>query len=309
MMILDIYGHVVIICTGLPVITGLVYNLRSLRLKQLLLCSPEKLKSPTDALIQINGIQGIISKFAHSRAESMILIGIVNLHASDCLNPECPCRNERALFDPSTGKFSERGNWYSKDLVFLKHFVKQLYEDALGRFTSSAQLNISFSYYLFDTMKNLHASLMQLNAAERKELSLIEEFAVHRRKVTMEMWIKEEAKETNSGYSQITSVTEYEELLGSCQRAMEKVANFQAEFWSQVANQLPDMNTHINILRGLSSQIYSATKEVDSLWKKMSQINPNHPKALTAYGTYMLEIKHHNQVGYEVLDRYFCATQ
>ena len=92
---------------------------------------------------------------------------------------------------------------------------------------------------------------------------------------------------------------EFEELLENCQHTIEKVANFQVEFWIQVANQLPDLN----ILHELGNKIYDSSKEVDNFWEELCKINKNYNKALNSYGNYMLEIKNHNQIGYELLEK------
>jgi len=300
MMILNISGHIAIICIGIPVIVGVVYNLRSIRLQKLLFYNSNRIKSDTDALIQINSIEHIIKETHFKQKDNISLIGIINLHVFECQKINCLCKSESELFDPSTGEFVKRGKLLHKDLMFLKYFVKQLYEEALNKFTNSTQLNIAYSYYLFTAMKNLHASLLELSIAEKKKLSFIQEFMVYRRKIMMEISIQADSKESKTGYDQLTNVTEYEELLINLKKGIEKVASFQAEFWAQVGNQLPDLN----ILRSLSDQIYDSTKETEQYWNRMCQINSDCQKALTIYSNYMLEIKHHNQISHELLDRY-----
>jgi Ni,Fe-hydrogenase III large subunit len=75
MLIFDVYGHIVIILIGIPVIVGVIYNLRKKRVKQLLLQSIENVKSSVEALTQIVLMQQIIKNKA-----DVTLIGIVNLH-------------------------------------------------------------------------------------------------------------------------------------------------------------------------------------------------------------------------------------
>jgi len=298
-MILSIYGHVVIICIGLPVIAGVVYNLRSRRVKRLILNNPDKLGSDIDALMQIIAIEEIIENALSTKVDDIWLIGIINTHIVECQDNMCYCKNESGLYDPSTKTFIDSSIKNHRNIIFLKYFIKQLYEDALNKFTNSVQLHISFAYYLFTTMNNLHASLLQVNIAEKKKPTFSEEFALHKRKAIMEILVKEKSKEAKSIYTQLTNITEYEELLVNCQKAIERVVTFQADFWAQVANQLPDLN----ILRTLSKHIYNHSEEAACLWDKMCQINPNYPKALNIYGNYLLEIRHHNQLAHELLDR------
>ena len=87
--------------------------------------------------------------------------------------------------------------------------------------------------------------------------------------------------------------------MSSCQKSIEKVANYQVEFWAQVAKQLPDLN----ILYDIEQKIFLASQETEDYWKKLCRINPNHHKALVFYGNYILEIKNNNKVAHEYLEK------
>lgn len=56
--------------------------------------------------------------------------------------------------------------------VFLNHFIKKLYDDALNKFINSPGIHIGYSYYLFKVMNNIHASLLELNIAQKKKPSI-----------------------------------------------------------------------------------------------------------------------------------------
>lgn len=298
-MILNIYGHATIICIGIPIIAGLVKYLRQTRIHELLLLSADKMKTDFDVINQIVKIQQMIKDSFVNKLEDVDLIGLVNLHVLECVNQDCPCKNEATLFDAATMKFSKRTVGYHRDITFLNHFCKRMFEDALGKFLNSALLHIAFSYYLFDTMKNIHASLVDLNFGSKKKPTLLQQFAIFRQKKFIESYIKAEANQSKDIYRQLTNVIEFEKLLNDCQKAIEGVCNLQIEFWTQIANQIPDLN----IMHDLGKKIYDETVQADDFWQKLCKINPNYSKALNLYGNYMLEIKNHNQIGYEMLEK------
>lgn len=96
----------------------------------------------------------------------MTMIGIINIHVLECQNNECPCKDEYELFDVNTNQFSVRNaSAPHLDEVFLNHFIKRLYEESLNKFINSPSIHIAFSFYLFKVMKNIHASLIELNIA------------------------------------------------------------------------------------------------------------------------------------------------
>lgn len=101
------------------------------------------------------------------------MIGIVNLHINECQNSDCACKDEYELFDVTTSQFSQRNKLAPhQDETFLNHFIKRLYEDSLNKFINSPSIHIAFAFYLFKVMKNIHASLVELNIAIKKKPSL-----------------------------------------------------------------------------------------------------------------------------------------
>lgn len=76
-----------------------------------------------------------------------------------------------------------------QDEVFLSHYIKKLYDDALNKFITSPSIHISFSFYLFKSMRNIHQSLLELNIAQKKKPSLQQQFTIFRYKNIIEEFI------------------------------------------------------------------------------------------------------------------------
>lgn len=217
----------------------------------------------------------------------------------ECHDQDCPCKSEGNLYDASTGKFSKAGSSIHKDLTFLKHFNKRLYEEALSKFTSSALLHVSFSCFLFSEMKNVHAALLELNLAGKQKQSLKLQFMVYRQRATIEEFVRAEATRQKDAYNQLVNIIEFERLHEECQKAIEREANLQIDFWAQVANQMPDLN----ILHDMVNKIFTAVAEVEEIWKRLCEINPSHSKSMSLYGNYLIEIRNNGLAGYELLEK------
>jgi hypothetical protein len=110
------------------------------------------------------------------------LIGIINLHTLNCEDTNCPCKREIELYDINDKKFSNKDTGYHKDPIFLKHFIKKLFEDSLTRFNDSPLLNVAFAIYLFRIMKNAHKALTELSNASKKKPSLKLQFIIYQEK-------------------------------------------------------------------------------------------------------------------------------
>jgi len=88
------------------------------------------------------------------------------------------------------------------------------------------------------------------------------------------------------------------------QKSIEKVCNFQMEFWTHLSTVYPDFN----VLNDLGSKIYHAAQDTDNYWKQLSKINQSSQQALTYYGEYLSYIRNHPQAGREFIDRALAAN-
>lgn len=185
-----------------------------------------------------------------------------------------------------------------KNPILLKHLNKRLYEEALGKFANSSLLHISFSHFLFESLRNCHAALIELNICIQKNPSWPQQFINFRTQVLIETFIKEESSESKDIYSELTNVIDFEKLVNECQKSIEAVCFNQIEFWVQVTNPIPDLN----VLHDLCKKLNETTVLVEVVWRKISKINSNYPKALTFYGNYMNEIRNNYQIGLSLLE-------
>ena len=74
MMMIDVYGHITIICIGIPVVTGVVYNLRNARIRNLLIFNTGQIRNETDLINQIICIQSMVEEHIEERKENITLI-------------------------------------------------------------------------------------------------------------------------------------------------------------------------------------------------------------------------------------------
>jgi hypothetical protein len=84
--------------------------------------------------------------------------------------------------------------------VFINHFYRQLYKDALSKFVSSVSIHILFAYYYFNVMRNVHAALHELKIAAKKRPNLYQQFTIYRYEQMIESAIKTEAEKNRDAY-------------------------------------------------------------------------------------------------------------
>ncbi len=106
---LKLNGQLVVIGCGIPMIIGLVFHGRKLRIRHILLLPVEKMSSDIDALNQIVNVEHMIRSVASgSQPDNLMLAGMVNQHVTDCQYEDCVCKNGTALFDAASHGTSKR---------------------------------------------------------------------------------------------------------------------------------------------------------------------------------------------------------
>lgn len=207
--------------------------------------------------------------------KEMRIKGLINLHLMECENEDCICRNIDELFDHQNDKYlnSNQIQDLHKNSVFVNHFNKQLYTEALNKFINSPSIHISFAFYQFSMMRNIHAALHELKIAGKKRPTIQQRFTVFRYQHIIEIFIQKESEKMKHIYQQLTNVKEFERLYQEMQKQIEKVCNHQVEFWTHLTTVIPDLN----YLNDLNIKIFNASKEADNLWNSLCEINDNYP--------------------------------
>ena len=179
--IITVSGHVIIILLGVPLIINIVIYLRKQRIEFLMDNTMDKINNDVDALIQINMIKdlSIMRTTAKSGMSAlggveseMKIKGIINLHFEECKQDQCICKNLEELYDTGAHQYLTPTQELHNEAIFINHYNKKLYEEAIGKFIGSPNLHISFSFYLYSVMKNIHAALHELNIAQKKKPSI-----------------------------------------------------------------------------------------------------------------------------------------
>eukprot|EP00347_Sterkiella_histriomuscorum_P007426 403348965 len=301
----DIQGHLIIIFCGVPIVVYFVTYLRERRIELLLNQNLDKINTDIDAMIQINTIKDLsISKIGNKTVgdnvdREMQVKGVINVHLEECRNEYCICKNLEELYDVGQQSFLTPTLDLHNEPIFVHHYNKKLFEEALNKFINSPNLHISFAFYLFQVMKNIHSALHELSVASKKKPTIQQQFTIFRYKNMIEQFTKKEEYKNKHIYQQLTNVKEFERLHGEMQKQIEAVCNYQVEFWTHLTTVVPDLN----VLNELGNKTYNASENTDNYWKMLSHINPNYQPALTLYGEYLSFIKNHPQLGKPYIER------
>ena len=85
MMLWNIYGHIIIISIGVPIISGVVANFRERKIQSIRLASLEKVKNDGEAILHLLQIEQMVAEYCSS-IEMTSLNNDINYNITSSLN-------------------------------------------------------------------------------------------------------------------------------------------------------------------------------------------------------------------------------
>ena len=194
-----------------------------------------------------------------------------------------------------------------KDPILILHLLRHAYEIYAKTTNFKATLHITYSYFLFAYMGNVHNAIIELDIAEKMDITMQQGFSIYRNKRFIEAFLvgkyikknMEDVEKRSFQNLDVTVVIVFENLYTKLLKAIEKSANEHIEFWSQLDSLLPDLN----ILHKLGLNITTYSNQTDDIWRQLIKINPNHHKALRNYGSYLRDIRNDEESGFECTEK------
>ena len=304
---MNITGQSIVIIIGIAIVSLLVKNLRDKEICRILFESRhDKIKEDHDLDIYINKVLELMNDQDHNEVEEMTLLGFANNHKNECLNPDCPINSHEKLYLPATDSYALVNQSNLRDPIILRHLLNSIFCQYAKNSNSTAMLHIIYSHFLFTFIGNIHNALLELNAAEKTDASIQQNFSIYCFKRLIENYLIGRYKKKNKENSKqifenldVTLVITFENLYGKLQKSIEKSASEHIEFWSHLDSLLPDMNS----LHKIGLNIITYSKETLDIWGKLTKINANYHKALRNYGYYLSEIRNDEEEGHEYIEK------
>ena len=294
-----------IVLLGVAFSYPIVHHLRERIIFHLLMGSRyDQMKNDYDVDISVNKLMELIAKERHSEMAESLLLGFMTNHKQECTNKECPLNHECSLYLPATNTFSRRVKSNLRDPIVFLHCVNAILFNQTKNSNTMARIHNIYSNFLFYKLQNVHMALLELNVAEKLQMSLQQQFSLFRSKMVIQDYLVGKYSKQNTDSKQtfenldITIVIAFENLFNKLQKGIEKSASEHIEFWNHLDSLLPDLN----IIHKLGLNIINYSKQCYELWNKLIKINKRYPKALHIYGYYLSEIKNDEEEGEKAIE-------
>ena len=288
-----------IVLIGLLLSPLIVIRLRSKRIFGLVLGTKyDTLREDYDLDIYIKTLIDLLMKQNHSEHADNIITGFLTNLMEECELEDCPLNHQNSLYVPATNSYSARQKSNLSDPLVFLHCINTIMLNYAKRTDSHSGIHIIYAYFLFYRMKNIHMALLELNTAEKLEISLQQEFSTFRLKMVIQDSLFEHysSKAANRQIFEnidTTIVIIFENLFSKLHESIEKSAFTHIEFWSQLDALIPDLNN----IHKIGLNLIKYNRECKEIWNKLIKINKRYPKALSLYGYYLSVIKNDVEEG------------
>ncbi len=232
------------------------------------------------------------------KRNQIILKEFIKIHSKFCVLINCPIKDIRlsVLNDPN---FHKNPN-ITKLLI---NYVNRLYLYAITRFPNSLKIKIDYANFLYFHKKQRFKALSEIEEIEsnqnfKENLSLELEFMIFQTKkiILDEQYIN---KDRTFEFSLNDTAIAYESHYKQCQSAILLVSKLFLDFWAMLSN--TKMTPDIIKLNSTGEKINDCLNNINEHWNRMQHYNPNNPKALKMYSSFVSQILNNREMSKEIM--------
>ena len=239
----------------------------------------------------------VISYRTEKRNQTILKEYIKN-HRKFCLLNNCPIEEiKQSILNDQN--FHKNPN-ITKILI---NFVNRLYLYSMTKFPNSINLKIDYSNFLYFHKKQRFKALSEIEEIEnnqnfRQNLSLESEFLIFKTKkiILDEQYIN---KDRTFEFSLNDTAIAYESHYKQCQSAILLVSKLFLDFWAMLSN--TKITPDINKLNSTGEKINDCLNNINEHWNRMQHYNPNNPRALKMYSSFISQILNNREMSKEIM--------
>ena len=239
----------------------------------------------------------VISYRTEKRNQTILKEYIKN-HRKFCLFNNCPIEEiKQSILNDQN--FHKNPN-ITKLLI---NFVNRLYLYSMTKFPNSINLKIDYSNFLYFHKKQRFKALSEIEEIEnnqnfRQNLSLESEFLIFKTKkiILDEQYIN---KDRTFEFSLNDTAIAYESHYKQCHSAILLVSKLFLDFWAMLSN--TKITPDINKLNSTGEKINDCLNNINEHWNRMQHYNPNNPRALKMYSSFISQILNNREMSKEIM--------
>jgi PAS domain S-box-containing protein len=228
----------VIYIIGGIIVCYVYFNLRSRFEEDIMLKKPfHKIDNKHYLLYYMKNLLEIINNFEANPADKAKLIGIIDMHISECPNPECPTKHkDKMIYLPISDEWTDRSKTEVNDKVYLFNLLLFIINYFINQSFYSADMLINLSLYYITVIGNYCQAIVIYKKIKDMKLSIIEQFSFSRLRFLISKTFVDKLKPPNEGCPILEDLNcslyfKYNDLSRKFYEEINRDINLSLEFW------------------------------------------------------------------------------
>ncbi|CAD8150032.1 unnamed protein product [Paramecium pentaurelia] len=273
----------------------MIQLLQQQKREQCLMIYVNKFDNPVQLVNHVHEVIKLVEYDKKRLPQGQLLNGYIEFHNQTCPNPLCPLKKVKFSLNMFKAK-NELVSKTDKRHQLIYDTMTRLFIMGIGKFPTDVFIRIEYALFTLRVLKSKPQALEELSNIEKLKSSFDEKYIVFYIKSVIEAEISELSGEGQD----FTEQRDFDEKFGSFKQAMERSVSLLMEFWSQFADEKPDLIK----LYEIGSKLFPIRMYVDTTWKRLQRIqNQQLPQALRLYSKYLIEIFNDRISGFDLLEQ------
>ena len=289
-------GLVYIISSGIALY--FYFNLKYKIEEKIFLDTPfYKIANPNYRLFYIKNLIDKMNHLDENPEDKALLAGIIQMHATECPNPDCQTKNNEFLYLPITGEMTDRSKLQVEDKIFLMHFILIVLNYYINVNDYTPDIIINVSLYYLTVIGNFCQSMFYYKKVKDMKLTLQEQFSFERLKLKLSKSLVEKLKPPHEKCDNLEdlNVSLYFKYENLTQLFIEKIStdiSLSLQFWKIFRNNQLDYNKTIdfNQIFNLTDKIRLAKLQIQKIWDRLIKIYTGVNELFDIYSEYIEEV-------------------
>ena len=228
-----------------------------------------------------------------------LLSGIIKLHIRECPKLDCPIANNDKLYLPLTEEWTDRSKNFLNDNIYLFFFIKVIMEYYIDHNCYNIELLLNFSLYYLYVIGNKCQAIYLYEKAKKMPMSLIEYVSLQRLKIIINNSLKINLKKKNEECPNLENLNvtyffKYQNYKEKFINEMFTSLDLYESFWKYFSHKLNKNIIDFNHVFQTTEKLMISMKNIEELWKKLTNINSGANDVIDFYIDYVDQINDDN---------------
>ena len=241
-----------------------------------------KIKNKYYVLYFIKEIIRIINLIDDNEERKTLLMGLLEVHKSECTNDKCITKSNQKIYSPKTDEWITTDSNFSNNKLYLNSFIISLLDFWITQNKPYPDILITLSLYNLNVIGNICQSIFVLNKIQLLKMTYNEYFAYFRLKLKIRNYLIQNLKGKNKSVYDLNELNsslyfQYEELSKKFVQEITNDTNYSLIFWNNLKKSENSINYNeffklTELIRKTKLKISKLFQELFNIYNRVNEL-------------------------------------